>query len=636
MTERARLPRDEDEFRRRLKSLGYLENPLEKFFIGSAHGRSGVLFANLKVAFKVGLLGGVFLGVVTAAALSVDAPPGRGGLQSLVVLAGCFAIIFTGLFTALELVICLAVTLIGRVFRRVYTRTEMIAFYSGVFAALVVLLYGTLWWWARSAQADLLSVRSAAAFVVIAVAAAAVAWLTRMAVTALLALLGGAELTAHGKGRATRLYFAVLVFGVLIFAGFRLAGAERPPVEPSDFTVHRTGLSVTLIALDGASLSFFQHLTAGSDLPNLAAFADEGGLVPMEPPELHVNPSVWTSVATGVGPKKHGVTAYSAQEIPGLGFYVKERPGWGFYDALLGALPMVGLSRRAPLERRSVAYPHLWDMIAGKGELSGVVNWWGTWPAENFHGFLVTDRMYPKLVAARLAGREPAFEREIHPRSLFDDLADYPLDKARLADDPAASAMDIDRFAVSALLTGELDYRSLALTALYLPGLDIYANVLESALPEGATMSERARAAEAAADYWRFLDRLLEPVLAKRGPRHVVVLVADPGMLKGHERRSGRRREEGFAIFAGGPVRRGARAEPLGLVDIAPATLYLLGFPVSAEMDGDVPMELFSGEFTAANPVRTMATYGRVKLLPGGDYSIDSELVERLRSLGYL
>jgi len=625
----------EDEFQRRLKSLGYLDNPLEKFFIGSARGRTGVFLANLKIALKVGVLGGVFLGVVTALGLSLAAP-GAGSLGGLAALAGFFAVIFTVLFTVLELIICLAVTLLGRIFRRLFTRTQMIAFYSGVFAALAVLFYGTLRWWAGGSQVELLSPRSGAAFLVIAASAAAVAWLTRLAVTALLALLGGAELGARGKGRATRLYFAVLILGIAIFAGYRLATAERPPREPSEFTVRETNLSVTLVALDGASLGFFEHLSQKGELPNLSAFAADGCTAPLEEPRLHVNPAVWTTVATGVTPEKHGVTAYSAQEIPGLGFYVRERAGAGLYDALLRALPLVGLSRRSPLERRSVAYPHVWDILALKGELSGVVNWWGTWPAENFHGFLVTDRMYPKLQAARLAGDAPSFENEIHPRALFDELAGYPLESARISEDPFAAACDIDRFAVTALLTGAQDYRDLALKAVYLPGLDIYGNALESALPEGATMAERAAAVEGAARYWRFLDSLLEGVLAERNAHTVVALVADPGMLKGTQRRAGRRRERGFAIFAGGPAHKGKSSGALAPVDVAPALLYLLGFPVSAEMDGAAPTSLFVDEFTAGYRPLVVETYGRLEISPGGEYSVDGHLVERLKSLGYL
>ncbi|MHC4712219.1 MAG: alkaline phosphatase family protein [Planctomycetota bacterium] len=623
------------EFRDRLKSLGYLDNPLDKFFIGGAHGRTGLLAANLKIAVKVGVLGGIFLGVVTMVGFSALAPEAPSPLV-LAKLAACFSLVFAGFFTAFEFVIGIAVSVLGRAFRRLFTRTEMIGFYSAVFAGLTVLSYGTLWWWAQAAETSVFSGRAAAAFLIIALAAAVAAFLTRRAVMSLLALLGGADLGGRGKGRGTKLYAAVLVLGLALFAGYRLATAEEPPRSPSDFETDNTDLSVTLVAVDGASVDFLEYLISEGALANLSAFVSDGFVAPLGQPVLHVNPSVWTTAATGVTPEKHGVTAYSGQEIAGLGLYLSERSGFGLYDAFMKALPAVGLSRRAPLERRGVAYPQLWDIVALKGELSGVVNWWGTWPAGDFHGFLVTDRMYPKLQVTHVEGGQSAFEEEVYPEALFNELASYPLDAVKLSEDAFRAAADIDRFAVAALLTGSADYPRIALRVVYLPGLDIYTNSLEEEFADEASPSRQARIVAGATEYWRFLDSLLQPLLALRGGRDVVMIAADPGMLKGRERRGGRRSEGGFLAVAGGPVKKGTVGDELTLADIAPTALYVLGFPRSAEMDGHAAPGAFEVEFGDLHPPRTVETYGRVTPSAAREYSVDRQLIERLRSLGYL
>ncbi len=627
----------QDEFRTRLKRLGYLENPLEKFFIGRAGSRTGVFTANLKVAIKVGILGGVFLGLVTAGGFALLSPQTFPTLFDLARLAAYFCLIFTVVFTCLELVICLAATLLGKIFRKLFTHTQMVALYSGIFAGLAVLFYATLWWWAESAEVGLFSAISLGAFLTIAIVAAGAAFLTRLAVTALLAVLAGPRLDAHGtgKGRATKLYLAILVCGVVIFAGYRMVTSHPAPKQASPFQKDDTGLSVTLVAVDGADIEFFDYLAGKGLLPNLSRLAKQGFTASLAPPQLHINPAVWTSVATGVCPHKHGVTAYSAQEIPGIGLYVGNKVGFGLYDALLSALPAVGLSRRSPLERRSVTYPHIWDIIALKGDLSGVVNWWGTWPANNFHGFLVTDRMYPKLLAARATGGDALFENETYPQALFNQLRGYPLDTARMADSPRTAAEDIDRFAVTALVTAGQDYHNISLKALYLPGLDIYTNVLYKSASEGADLAEQANAVEGATAYWRWLDGLLEPVISQRDHSHVVILAADPGMLKGPERRFGRT-ARGFVVISGGPAKRGRDDKPLAYVDIAGAVLYLLGFPLSREMDAHVPVKAFDEAFVGRNPVRSVKTYGRLVLTRPSGYSVNKELVERLRSLGYL
>lgn len=626
-----RQPGREDEFRRRLKTLGYLDNPLDRFFIGGAHGRGGVLAANLKIAAKVGVLGGVFLGVVTAIGLELLSGDGLGGFAPAAKLAAYFSIIFTALFAALELVICLVVTALGRTFRRLFTRTEMIALYSGIFAALLILVYGTLWWWAGDPQASLRSPRSLVVFAVIAGLAVGGALLTRIAVTALLALLGGADLAARGKGRATKLYFVVLLLSIVIFAGSRLA-ARPAPERPSPYDWQPTGISVTLVAIDGGTADFLDRVCRKEYGRNLARSFLTGFVAPLSDPGLHVNPSVWTTVATGVGPDKHGVTSYGGQEIAGLGLYMKDRVGFGLYDALLAA----GLSRRAPLERRLVMYPAIWDVLAGKGALSGVVNWWGSWPADSFHGFLVTDRMYPKLQVSAATGKEPAFEVEVYPRSLFNLLARYQLTVAKMSDDPLGATEDMDRFAVSAFLEGLAGYPTLSFSAVYLPGLDVYENSLWGQGAGRLTTAKATDIAEGAIKYWEFLDGLLEPVLRRAGPSDVVMVVSDPGMPKDGEPTFGSRGERGFILVTGGPVKAGHPDAELRLADVAPTILYLLGFPRSREMDGRAALELFDEDYVEAHPPREVDTFGRLKAKAAGKYSVDSALVERLKSLGYL
>ena len=96
------------------------------------------------------------------------------------------------------------------------------------------------------------------------------------------------------------------------------------------------------------------------------------------------------------------------------------------------------------------------------------------------------------------------------------------------------------------------------------------------------------------------------------------------------------RDETGFVVVSGGPVVRARADAPLALVDIAPSILYLLGFPVSAEMDGAVALDAFDPAYVKIHPVRTVETFGRLEVKRSREYSVDRQLVERLKSLGYL
>jgi hypothetical protein len=215
-------------------------------------------------------------------------------------------------------------------------------------------------------------------------------------------------------------------------------------------------------------------------------------------------------------------------------------------------------------------------------------------------------------------------------------MAAYPLTAAKVADDPVSAAEDVDRFAVAATLAGEGDYPRLSLVAVYLPGLDIYENTVHAKLSDGFDIAHAAGAVEAVTEYWRFLDGLVGQIASGAGPTHVVIVAADPGMPKGERRSAGKRAEQGFVIISGGPAAKGRAKEALRAVDIAPAALYLLGFPISREMDGGVPTAAFDEAFVKAHPVAWADTFGRLAVRPEGRYSVDSQLVDRLRSLGYL
>ncbi len=91
----------------------------------------------------------------------------------------------------------------------------------------------------------------------------------------------------------------------------------------------------------------------------------------------------------------------------------------------------------------------------------------------------------------------------------------------------------------------------------------------------------------------------------------------------------------GLLLLAGGPVRAGE----IGAVterDVAPTVLHLLGLPVSNELNGSVLLAAFDDAFRKAHPVRHVASYGRrPRARPLGS-SFDRDVIEELRSLGYI
>jgi len=76
---------------------------------------------------------------------------------------------------------------------------------------------------------------------------------------------------------------------------------------------------------------------------------------------------------------------------------------------------------------------------------------------------------------------------------------------------------------------------------------------------------------------------------------------------------------------------------PRGLtpVDVAPTIWWKLGLPLSRELAGKPATDLFGG---SASADRFVPTYGRpfVETAPRSGKPLDQEMIDRLRSLGYV
>jgi hypothetical protein len=168
------------------------------------------------------------------------------------------------------------------------------------------------------------------------------------------------------------------------------------------------------------------------------------------------------------------------------------------------------------------------------------------------------------------------------------------------------------------------------LTSVYLPGLDIAQHaLLGPTAGSGLPPSALAQRVEALERYYTFLDDLLVPVLDRAGSKTLVALVADPGRSSSNAR--------GLFALAGGEARAGTEAA-VGRADVMPTLLYLLGVPASRELPGRPRADLLSPEFVARVPAREVEGYGRrvIGPRPANVTPLDDEMLERLRSLGYV
>jgi hypothetical protein len=280
----------------------------------------------------------------------------------------------------------------------------------------------------------------------------------------------------------------------------------------------------------------------------------------------------------------------------------------------------------------------LWEIVELRAP-AAAVGWWATWPAGPFHeddvqGYVVTDRLLPKL----LAGAAP--DRDTWPGSLFERLAaEFPADREALrasfrTDFSLPEGGELSRWLWESFLIDAYAWRVATLLSeeeavravfVYLPGLDILRTRLEGAGGQRdlTTLLEIHEGLEL---YVRWLDRLLARIF-RLEPGWQLMLVADPGREAGPE-------NEGFVVVAGPDARSACVGPSRTALDVAPLALALLGFPRVADMPGDLPGACLAPR-VAETPV--VESYGRRapgEEAPPSEY--DPEMVERLRSLGYL
>jgi hypothetical protein len=594
-----------------LRRLGYLDSGLDRFVLAGAGGPSP-LRASLRAASRVGIAGGILFGFAsTMAAVGLD----RRLLfepRDLTVLM-LFLVVATGAATALAAALGgLAAAWLGR--RTGRRPGPGLARNVGLAIALIGLLYLALWWRTHMGAASLPS-RASALLLGLALSLALGRFVSLAAVAVLAAGGLGDRLPRAGFGR--RQLLVLLAAAVVFYAGAVAAAAYigRGHEEP-DFAVVPTGIRVRVLGIDGLERRMSEQMTGRGEMPNLKALLDRGARASLRAEPERVPAIVWTTIATGRGPEAHGIQAASARRVAGLrtpfAFGASEGP---IAAAVARTTDVLRLTRSEPATSVLRGVKALWNVASEKGLRVGVVNWWATWPADPVNGYLVSDRTAFKLEK----GAAP--DRDVQPPELFGRLAPPALSDNR------AQALDLFAVSAASALRGT---NPPDVEAVYLPGLDIFtmqklgdANAADLASLEGRLAAVR--------EYYRFLDRVIGEATAGLGKGDVIVLVGDPGRLA----RSGATRALGTLLLVGGP----ARAMDLGEVserDVAPTVLHLLGLPVSREFEGRVLEAALEPAFTKAHPVRTVASFGRRPPTRHAESAFDRDMLEELKSLGYI
>jgi predicted AlkP superfamily phosphohydrolase/phosphomutase len=402
-------------------------------------------------------------------------------------------------------------------------------------------------------------------------------------------------------------------------------------------------LRVSVIGIDGAAWRVIDPMLARGELPHLAQLIAGGVRAQLRSEPPLISPAIWTTIATGVSRREHGLRIFAVR-------------GGGLVSA------------------RQRRVPALWTLASRAGLRSAVIGWWGTYPAEQINGVVISERALKAReedlhmrFGENLAPPElsqlthPAEVLDLLAKTLFqmptraasDSNADWLARRTRVEDQAALRTLvqlrkRMGPFDLELLLLRGVDPVSHMFWRYYEPDSPAYA-ALPPVPPE-----EQARYGSAIEDHYRLVDGLLGELPAEGAPDRVVLLVSDHGfeaqvvrsrtgeLLTGHHR--SKAALNGIFIAAGGPFRADVRREtPVSIYDIAPSVLYLLGLPLAENLHGEVLTDLLDPAWVSAHPLRRVSRYAGPPsdLPPAGspdatDAAAEARLHEELRALGYV
>jgi hypothetical protein len=429
---------------------------------------------------------------------------------------------------------------------------------------------------------------------------------------------------------------------------------------------------VLLVGMDGLEREVVARLMDAGRMPTFRSLARRGVFGELAVTKPTLSPIVWTSIATGVGSRKHGILGFvhGAQQTRG------ER----------GEAPVLYTGN----DRRVKAF---WNILSDAGRRVHTIGWWLTYPAEPVNGVMVaqvntitpamrragqgvwkgrlveglTGQVHPPEREPSLLALLPRVEAETRGlmRTVFGEFPAHPPPVPAAMLEQSEWAFRADSLYHRVALDVAKNDAPFDLLAVYFGGADVVGHRFwRHAHPEayrfGPDPSEQRLYGRVLEDYYAYLDAVLASLLDAVPADANVLIVSDHGMspirLTARFRKpalSGGHLTGPPAFFlAAGPdirapqtaeeYRCGASPRRVGsILDVTPTVLALLDVPVGRDMDGEPMTSVLSPKFLAEHPVRSVARHTETgwyesRPKPNVQDPGAPERVEQLRALGYL
>lgn len=353
-----------------------------------------------------------------------------------------------------------------------------------------------------------------------------------------------------------------------------------------------------LVGWDAADWKVIRPLMDAGKMPNIQRLVGNGAtgqIATIHPP---LSPMLWTSIATGKRPFKHGIHGFTEPVPDGS-----------------GVRPITNLSRKSKA---------LWNIFSQKGLCSVVVGWWPSHPAEPIDGVMVSDQyhratgalhenwalppdtVHPPELAGVLA------ERRMHPDLITPAMVEPFIPLAKDLDQDKdkrlaaflrtlAECMSIHSAAVWLMNNREWDF-----FAVYYEAIDHFCHsFMKYHPPRQSWIGERDFELyhNVVSMAYQFHDEMLGVLVKQAGEDATVILVSDHGFHPDHLRPASipdipagpaiEHRDFGVFAISGPGIRKGEILHGASVLDVAPVILTLFGLPIGEDMDGKVLAQAF-------------------------------------------
>ncbi|MBN1879991.1 alkaline phosphatase family protein [bacterium] len=263
-----------------------------------------------------------------------------------------------------------------------------------------------------------------------------------------------------------------------------------------------------IFGIDAVGWDILLPLIQSGDMPNFKRVFDSGAAARMKTLEPTVSVMLWTTIATGTLPEKHGIN------------------NW-----LMESADSSGQQAITSDKRRVAAF---WNVTGDKK--TGIVNWWATWPVEPVNGIMVSNRAHYKNIANAVFPENAQYLLDMVPKLRVEDL-----ERELTVLNPLSTPIHLPPFFAEQLIKDRfyldvakrlVESNDLDILAVFVRGIDILQHeylrdVREDVMEIPEVGSEQKGIVRS---YYRYLDRWLGTFLETLGPGTGLMIVSDHGM----------------------------------------------------------------------------------------------------------